>query len=483
MESESSFYLKAVFGEHAPGLCEAEIAKRSQRRFVRGNDQIAVYEPDRNPTGHVMTAWEAYDAFGLATLVEAMEYGTGVILSRRGAIESSLRNRREELGLTLESVAGATGLSGDEIRRAEEDSHQLSIQSLERIAFVLGLDNNRLAYHPTAGADEELAVRLKTLTGPSVVDAPGLSERTVRLFAESASIIRVQSQMQADLGIVPKHMEFEPSSNYGGWDNPAWRVGYRLAEQAREHLGLGDGPISPMRSLVEEVLGIPVIQARLQKEIAGATVAVRDEHGTERRGIVLNTDGQNRNVWVRRATLAHEIGHLLYDSEEDLKRVRVDTYDANSADPEERTDYVEQRANAFAIAFLAPLDAVRSTVPAPVSGDDVSKVMKHFGISLTSARFHISNAHYREYDMPPDKDIPYTRPGSDWEAVEIFTADYFPIESTPTQRRGRFAGLVVAGYKRGLLSEQTAAAYLGCEVEDFEDNLEDITDIYPITLQ
>lgn len=481
MESESSFYLKAVFGEHAPGLCEAEIAKRSQRRFVRGNDQIAVYEPDRNPTGHVMTAWEAYDAFGLATLVEAMEYGTGVILSRRGAIESSLRNRREELGLTLESVAGATGLSGDEIRRAEEDSHQLSIQSLERIAFVLGLDNNRLAYHPTAGADEELAVRLKTLTGPSVLDAPRLSERTVRLFAESASIIRVQSQMQADLGIVPKHMEFEPSSNYGGWDNPAWRVGYRLAEQAREHLGLGDGPISPMRSLVEEVLGIPVIQARLQKEIAGATVAVRDEHGTERRGIVLNTDGQNRNVWVRRATLAHEIGHLLYDSEEDLKQVRVDTYDANSTNPEDGTDYVEQRANAFAIAFLAPLHAVRSTAPAPVSGDDVSKVMQHFGISLTSARFHISNAHYRQYDMPPD--IPHTPPGDDWKGGEEFTADYFPIESTPTQRRGRFAGLVVAGYKRGLLSEQTAAAYLGCEVEDFEDNLKDITNIYPMPVQ
>lgn len=478
MDSESSLYLKDVFGEHSPGLCEAEIAKRSQRRFVRGNDQVAVYDPECNPTGHVMTAWEAYDAFGLDTLIEAMEYGTGIILSQRRAIESSLRHRREELGLSPKSVARAADLPVDEVRWAEENSHRLSIQSLERIAFILGLDDRRLAYHPTAGADEKLAVRLKTLTGQSVVNAPQLTEKTVLLIAEAASIIRIQSQIQAELGIVPKYLEFEPSSDYGSPDNPAWRVGYRLAEQARENLGLGDGPIPSMRSMVEEDLGIPVIQASLQKKIAGATVAVRDEHGTEHRGIILNTEGQNHNVWVRRATLAHEIGHLLYDPEEYLERLRVDTYDANSANPEDGTDYVEQRANAFAITFLAPLNAVRTAASPPVSGDDVSKVMQDFGISLTSARFHIYNSLHGQYDIPFA--TPETKPGDDWKASESFTADYFPIESTPTQRRGRFAGLVAAGHKRGLLSEQTAAAYLCCESEDFEDNLEGITDIYHV---
>ena len=155
-------------------------------------------------------------------------------------------------------------------------------------------------------------------------------------------------------------------------------MGYDLAEQAREHLGLGDEPVPSMRSLVEDNLGIPVIQARLRNEIAGATVAVTDEDGHECRGIVLNTVGQNQNVWVRRATLAHEVGHLLYDPEDRLEGIRVDTYETNDVNPESgSTDYVEQRANAFAIAFLAPLGAVRRVAPTPISGESISKAMAH----------------------------------------------------------------------------------------------------------
>ena len=282
------------------------------------------------------------------------------------------------------------------------------------------------------------------------------------------------------LGIVSRFSDFNPSSDYGGSGNPAWRKGYILAEQARERLGLGSKPVFPMRSLVEDTLGIPVIQAQLPNAIAGATVAVTDENGLEYRGIVLNTLGQNENVWIRRATLAHEIAHLLYDPEDRLDRIRVDTYDMNDVNPEGgSTDYVEQRANAFAIAFLAPLDAVRRMTPTPVSGESISEVMGHFGLSLTSARFHVSNAQFRQYDMPSTNDIPKTWPGDDWKAGEDFTADYFPISDTPMQRRGQFAGLVAAGYEYGLIGEQTASAYLHCDVENFLDKLEAIRSIYP----
>ena len=194
----------------------------------------------------------------------------------------------------------------------------------------------------------------------------------------------------------------------------------------------------------------------------------------------LNTAGQNENVWVRRATLAHEIGHLLYDPDDRLERVRVDTYAINGVNPQTKsTDYVEQRANAFAIAFLAPLDAVRKVAPTPVSGEGISKVMAHFGLSLTSARFHVSNAHHRQYDVPPSYDIPDTKPGDEWSGSENFTADYFPISNTPMQRRGQFAGVVAAAYQSGLISEYTASAYLDCEVEEFLDKLPVIFSIYP----
>ena len=480
MYAESRQDLKFVFGEHESGLSPEEAAKQSQRKFVRDNDQISVYDPERNPTGHVLTAREAYGTFGLDILAEAVEYNSAVILRRVGAIESALKRRRVELGLRVQYVAHAARLSPDVVRLAETDSNALPIQSLERIAFALGLDERLLAYDLTAGADAELAVRLRTLQADGSVGNPRLSPRAVTILAEAASIVRVQSKLQPTLRIDPRYTAFEPCSDYGGPGNPAWLIGYRLAEQARQRLGLGDKPVPSMRSLVEDVLGVPVIQAELPNEIAGATVAVNGEDDRRCRGIVLNTFGQNENVWVRRATLAHEIGHLLYDPDDRLESVRVDTYEMNDVDPQRgSTDYVERRANAFAIALLAPLDAVRLRVRTPISGESISDVMRHFGLSLTSARFHVSNAHYRQYDMPSNYDVPATQPGDDWKASENFTADYFPIEDTPIQRRGQFAGVVAAAYEHGSIGEQTAAAYLGCGVKDFLDGLEPIRSIYP----
>ena len=477
---ESREDLRFVFGEHETGLSPEAVARQSLRRFVRDNDQLSIYDPERKPTGHVLTALEAYEAFGLDILAEAVEYNSAVILLRVGAIESALRRRRIELGLTVQSVAQAAQLSPDDVERAETDANALTIQSLERIAFALGLDERLLAYDLTAGADVKLAVRLKTLQADRSVGSSRLSPGAVLLLAEAASIVRVQSKLQPTLKIVSRHSEFRPYTDYGGPDSPAWRIGYVLAEQARHLLGLGDEPVASMRSLVEDVLGIPVIQARLRDEIAGATVAVTGEDGHEYRGIVLNTVGQNENVWVRRATLAHEIGHILYDPEDRLERIKVDTYDMNDVNPEgSSADYVEQRANAFAIAFLAPPDAVRRVANSPVSGESIAEVMRHFGLSLTSARFHVFNAHYGQYDIPSVYGIPETWPGDDWKARENFTADYFPIEGTPIHRRGQFAGLVAAGYGHGLISEQTAAAYLDCDVNDFLDKLESIRSIYP----
>lgn len=486
MSYDSPETLKFVFGDYSPGLSVEEIARSSRRRFVRGDTQISLFDPNRNATGHVLTALEAYRTFGLEKLAEAADYGTAIILKRRGAIEESLRGRREELGLTVESVARAAHLPRNAVTTAETNAYDLPIQSLESIAFALGLDESRLAFHPTSDADQSLAVRLRTLQNQASDSLEvGLSAGAVLTLAEAVSIVRVQCQLQESLGIPSRLDEFVPYGNYGSRGIPAWYVGYNLANETREILGIGNSPIESMRRLVEETLGIPVVQARLPESISGATVAVKTSVGREFRGIVLNTLGQNANVWVRRATLAHEIGHLLHDPEDRLEKVRVDSYDGNERDPEESftypsIDYVEQRANAFAVAFLAPNDAIRQQVGVPIQGEDVAMVMRTYGISLTSAQFHISNAWYKQYPMPDSDDIPQTHPSDEQVAAENFSTDYFTLETTPIQRRGRFAGLVAAGYDVGLISEQTAAAYLQCDEDEFLDAKDYIQSIYPL---
>ena len=241
------------------------------------------------------------------------------------------------------------------VKRAEQDADQVDLRELERLSFVLGLDPAKLSVDERAGSDPALGVRLRLLEGPRRAGNGRLVSQppSVLRFSEAASIIRSQLQLQRWLHADGRVAEFEPSHDYGHGE-PAWRAGYVLAERTRERLGLGLEPIESMRDLVEHRLGIPIIQVALPTRIAGATVS---SHG--QRGIVLNTAGANSNVWIRRTTMAHELAHILFDPEEQLSNVRVDSYDETARNAEHGApspDSVEQRANAFAVAFLAPRD-------------------------------------------------------------------------------------------------------------------------------
>lgn len=465
-----------VFGTGA--FADVETAAReSARKFVRGKTELGVLREGSNPAGHIMTAWEAYQGYGFAVLDEAVEYGSAILLDSVGGIEKSLSDRRKELGLPIESVAQAAQVEAGIVRQSEIGARDILVQTLEKICFVLGLDERLLAFDKTAGADRNLAFRLKTLQQTGAGD-PGISAGTVLDFTEAASIIRIQSMLMDWLGYSSEVGNFQTLGDYGSAQNPAWRIGYQLAAQARNRLGLGQGPVDSMRELVEERLNIPVVQARLNESIAGATIETQGSRGEKVRGFILNTVGENTNVWVRRATLAHELGHLLYDPSQELNRLRVDSYDAIQAASEVSRDgdFVEQRANAFAIAFLAPLDSVRERTPPPIEAAAIREVMETFGISYTAARYHVSNVHHRQYAMPGQGQS--VNPSEDWLAREDFTLDYFPIASTPPQRRGRFAGLVAEGYREGLLSSQTAALYLGCGEREFLDSADYIKSLW-----
>ena len=247
-------------------------------------------------------------------------------------------------------------------------------------------------------------------------------------------------------------------------------MGYNLGERARETLGLGRAPIESLRDLAEKRLGIPVIQARLPDHIAGATVMTPADEGSEARGVVLNTVGENENVWIRRSTLAHELGHLLFDPDLQLQNLRVDSYQGSHSDFQDgdSVDYVEQRANAFAIAFLAPNDVVRKVAPTPVTEKGVAKVMHTFGISQTAARNHIMNCHDGRPYVPSI--VIRTQPSDEQTAAENGNIDYFPLPDTPIQRRGRFASLVPTAYLEKLISAHTGALYLNCAVDNFQEN-------------
>lgn len=63
---------------------------------------------------------------------------------------------------------------------------------------------------------------------------------------------------------------------------------------------------------------------------------------------------------------------------------------------------VETRANAFAIAFLAPPAAVREIVKLDIPVEEqVGRLMQHFGLAASAARYHLSNV-AREWGVDID---------------------------------------------------------------------------------
>ena len=444
------------------------MTETSSELFVRGKYQLARYRPGSAATGRRLTEHEMLAAYGPEVLSEIDERLSAVLLKCSDAIEQAFRSQRAALGVTRKQLATAASVDPKVVEYAENNADRLALRDLEHLAFVLGLDPAKLSVDERAGADEALGVRLRVLERDQAASGDThLTPRTVLRFSEAASIIFAQSQLQDWLDKPREAEGFQPSADYG---YPTWLKGYGLAEHARQHLEIGLEPIPSMRELVEHRLGIPIVQVELPTAIAGATIS-----SSGRRGIVLNTTGANTNVWIRRTTLAHELAHMLFDPEPHLSSVRVDSYERlkrDTEDPYYSQGVVEQRANAFAVEFLAPREAVKQLVPdvARVKAEAIGRVMHTFGIGRTAARYHVWNAWWRQAELPSEPSIRAT-PTDEQKAAEDSLLDYFPIRAAPEQRRGRLALLVTEAFDTGLITADTASQYLACTEDEFEDGL------------
>ncbi|MHB9072525.1 MAG: ImmA/IrrE family metallo-endopeptidase [Desulfobaccales bacterium] len=466
--------LDLVFGPDILGDTPEARAKLSREIFVRSQDHLGVYR--KGATGRKLTAWEALNAFGFDLLLKAKEKG-GVALVADGCEPArTLKARREALNLTPEDLARSGKITAENVLRAENPKYRSKIRDLVKIAQLLGLDDTVISFQPGARGDEELAVRLRQLGSlRSHFDA-----REVLNFDEAAWVIMTQSRLSS--WIYQKQYQrilkkFIADDNYGIPTHPAWKVGYDLAEKTRNILGLNiDHPIEKLIELCEYQLQIPVIQAELPNDIAGATVSTSGY-----RGIVVNTRGASKNVWIRRITIAHELAHLLWDPENRLNKLRVDDYsEFNKNYTLESGDWVEQRANAFAVEFLAPSSVVRNIFQDSTNKNQaIRDIMVRFGISFTTAKYHIYNSLWRQYDID-DLIVDDLEPDSDWNGREGYTDTFFPIFSVPLSKRRKFSGLVVKAEKVGYISQDTATLFLDCTLDEYNKNKDAIEELFPI---
>lgn len=214
------------------------------------------------------------------------------------------------------------------------------------------------------------------------------------------------------------------------------------------------------------------------------------------RGIVVNVSGNDKNVWVQRATVAHELGHLLWDPAERLQALVVDErsqveeikrerQDVQNWSTQERQHWLnEARANAFAVELLAPQEAIRErTRTLDFSdyeniADAIRDNMEWFGLSATAMRYHLWNTFDRAFDLERVLSYLDPTPTDDWKGMESFTDDIFVFRETPISRRGYFAGLVAKAEQEGWLSEQAAAIYLNTDLSEYTKGRGEVIALY-----
>lgn len=471
MIAVSELVLNEVFGPGS-GNDPWSRAVESDRLFVRGLD-LLTFDRSEKATGHRLTAIEALEAYGFDKLCEVASDGSAIISASPEAAGRTLRERRTQLDIPVKTVASRSGLAPNVVD-ALESSARRPVREYEKVARVLGLDERLISFRAVPEGNERVAVRLRSLAD----SRPSLSAPTVASLTEAAWVAMTQIRLEEDLGLGVPLETFERSSDFGRGGRPAYRAGYELADAVRHQLGFGIEPILSMRELAEDVLGVPVIQARLNDRIAGATV-----ESSARRAIVLNLNGLNAEAMVRRSTVAHELCHLLFDPSQDLDDLRVDEYAELDQRPDQRTDPVEQRANAFAVQLLAPQqEAVERYL---TSGDDLfAAVLDHFGVSFTAGRYQVWNGLNRSVPLS-DISAPNRRPEVDWEGRESYTTGYHPIRSLADvpSRAGRFSAVAVRAALVGLVSWDTVSEWLFCSQADAKASTGFMADLYPSVFQ
>lgn len=460
--------IELAFGTLADSAESA--ARKSKRTFVRGLGQLAEDHP--SATGRRLTALEALQSYGIETLAEVGAEGFARLAPSAEVAGRFLKLRREQLGLDYRDVALRAGVDQKVVRAAEE-SRRLPLRTYERIARSLGLDERYVTVRAEPIGNERIAVRLRTIGEAD----EHLSPRTVSALAEAAWVAMTQVRLEEEFGFGPRPTGIEPSRDYGSPGFPAYECGYQLARDARERLKLGIKPIMSVRTLADQTLGLPLIQAELDESIAGVTMEVTSSKSSLRRAIVINLAGSNRSVFVRRATIAHELGHLLYDPPASLSDLRVDSYADLEAPVEQLPDYVEQRANAFAVEFLAPQEEAMKLYQSTAQ-DPLGEVMRQFGISFTAARYQIWNGMQRKIPIEEIATRWHEFP-ADWEGREAYTADYHPLRGIQRTRAGRFSAVAVRAAEEGLISWDTAAEWLTSTDAEVRQCAGDLHELFP----
>lgn len=250
-------------------------------------------------------------------------------------IGQRLRLARNERRITQDAAGTALDLPRSAVSLMESGQRQISTLELSRLADLYGRPVEWFI-SPNVPTEEEDPVVALFRMEPSLKSdlVQTQASHCIQLFREGASLARLLGRETA--AVLPRYDLAIPRST--GF---AIAQGQSVADQERRRLGLGAAPVRSIPELIGSQ-GIWASAMRLPEEMSGLFLRSA-EFGM---GILVNI---RHSPVRRRFSYAHEYGHALMDRDQPASVTSIHNSKNSS----------EQRANAFAAAFLMPEEGVR----------------------------------------------------------------------------------------------------------------------------
>ena len=249
-------------------------------------------------------------------------------------IGKRLRFARESRQITQETAGVVLGLQRSAISLMESGQRQVSTLELTRLANLYGRAVEWFV-NPNIPVEQEDPVVALFRAEPDLQSevVQEQASRCLHLLREGASLRRLTGRGTA---VSLPHYELPPPRSVG----QAIAQGQLVAEQERRRLDLGNAPVKVPETLARQNIWTAALE--LPDEISGLFLSSPDFG----RAILANL---NQAPMRRRFSYAHEHGHALMDRDEP----------ATVTSAHNAKTRTEQRANAFAAAFLMPEEGVR----------------------------------------------------------------------------------------------------------------------------
>lgn len=221
--------------------------------------------------------------------------------------------------------------------------------------------------------------------------------------------------------------------------------GCATATRFRQDHHLGVQPLGDLVELIEQATGIDVAVLDVGPDEHGLTM--RDPL----RGTVFIGVARTRNPMRQRSTLAHELGHVLFE----------DWVDSDMGDWSDRSP-AEIRADAFARHLLVPIDGLREFIQPqlPVGLSTLSAVVQRYLVSPQIAAIAMQQTGCIDDALKQEW---RTRSAPQLAARFGWADQYHLLQANSDRRRApqRLLARAITGYVEGVLPAQAIATLRG----------------------